>query len=268
MRKPDCLICGAQKGGTRALIDYLDEHPDIFTYPHEPNYFSRKYHRSITWYLNKFKNAKPHEFLIEKSPQYMIYPDAPQRIKDTLPYVKLIFILRDPVKRAYSHYWMSVSKGKEKRTFREAIEDCWNNYPDGKPEPCIYNYISRGFYAEQIKRYRDVFPDEQMLVLRSEDLRHHTQRELDRVCGFLGLPCFTYYDIPTKKGTVPKSKFVTYLLSFSIFYQKEYKLVRLMKDYLTKINKGEPYPPIGEDDKKYLEDIYEKTKSKVYVAFE
>lgn len=255
--KPDCLICGTQKGGTRALIDYLNQSPETFTYVHETNFFSMYYHKGNKWYLKKFNKAKKNQIVIEKSPQYMYFYEAPRRIKETLPDVKLIFILRDPVKRAYSHYWMNVLIGKENRDFSEIIR-----YSVRKPEPCIHNYISRGFYYEQIKRYQKYFSNDQMLLIRSTDLRNKTQETLDKVCIFLNIDKFKYKPIKTKKGVKPKYKLISYILSI-----KYVNYFPRTKAIIQKINKGEPYPPIKEEDEEFLKEVYDETKSKMYMAF-
>jgi hypothetical protein len=257
MRLPDCLICGAQKGGTRALISYLSQHPKIFTYPHELNFFSMQYNKGINWYSKKFRKAKPNQLIIEKSPQYMYFYEAPRRIKEKLPDVKLIFILRDPVKRAYSHYWMNVLKGKEKKDFSEVIR-----YSIRQPEPCIHNYISRGFYDEQLERYKKLFDKSQMLILQSYDLRHKTQETLNIVCDFLETEHFIYKPIKTKVGSVPKYTFLSRILSM-----KHINCFPTAKAVIQKLNKGDPYPPMKDEDKKYLEEIYDETKSKMYMAF-
>ena len=253
---PDCLICGTQKGGTRALIDFLSQHPKIFTYVFEPNFFSMYYHKGVKWYAKKFKKAKPDDFIIEKSPQYMYFYNAPRRIKETLPDVKLIFIIRDPVKRAYSHYWMNVLKGKEKKDFSELIR-----YEKRQPEPCSHNYISRGLYDEQIERYKEYFNENQMLIIQSTDLRNNTQETLNRVCDFLELEHFVYRQIKTKKGNVPKYRLLSWILSI-----KYINYFPRVKAVIQKLNKGGPYPPMKEKDKKYLEEIYNETKSKMHMA--
>jgi hypothetical protein len=152
---------------------------------------------------------------------------------------------------------MRVLKGKEKKDFSELIR-----YNTRQPEPCEYNYISRGFYDEQIERYEQYFDENQMLIIQSTDLRNNTQETLDIVCNFLGLKPFTYRQIKTKKGTVPKYRILSWILSI-----KYINYFQRVKAIVQKLNKGEPYPPMKEEDKKYLEEIYEETKSKMYMAF-
>jgi hypothetical protein len=253
MKLPHCLICGAQKAGTRALIDYLSQHKNTYCHPYEIDYFSKYYHKGTAWYAKHFTNAKENDVIIEKSPSYMYAPHTSQKIKETIPDVKLIFMVRDPIKRAYSHYWMNVRRGKEHRSFSEAIR----NSPE-QPEECIHNYISRGYYEKQIGWYKEQFPKEQILILNSTDLRNNTQETLDKVCDFLQLKKQTFETIAGKKGTMPKSRLLSFLLSTKIMNQKQFKPILVTRNILMGLNNGDSYPPIKEADKKYLEAIYEK----------
>jgi len=153
MKKPQVIIGGVQKGGTKALIDYLSQHDKIYAYPHEIHFFSRDktYKKGFDWYCHRFDDARPDQIAIEKSPSYIYTPHVAERIQAVLPDIKLIFILRDPVKRAYSHYWMNVRKGLERRKFAEAIR------APQQPEPETRNYVSRGFYDEQLQQFYDIF---------------------------------------------------------------------------------------------------------------
>ena len=256
--KPHFLICGAQKGGTRALLSYLQQHPDIYCSDRELNYFSFRYGKGFDWYLKQFKKARFGQIIGEKSPQYMYIKSAPERIKYHLPNVKLIFILRDPAKRAYSHYWMNILKGKEKRAnFSDVIRN-WEE----KPEPCIHNYVSRGFYDEQIDRYWQLFDEKQILIITSDELRRDYRRALSKVCLFLGVDNIDFKKLVAGCGGVPKSRFLSYLLS-----RKEMNMFPRLRMIIQKLNKGDKYPKMKQDDYNFLRNIYE-TKSKSYLAFE
>jgi len=92
-----------------------------------------------------------------------------------LPEVKLIFLLRDPVERAYSHYYHALQTGRAIYSFEEAIQ---------------YGrrfYIARGLYREQIERYLEVFDREQITVLLFEDFIQNMQKHVDTLCDWLNL---------------------------------------------------------------------------------
>ena len=124
-------------------------------------------------------------------------PIAPQRTIELTPDVKLIVMLRNPVDRAYSHYQHRFGRGRETRTFEEVVEtdkevlkDGWSGLPanDYKRLGHLhYSYLPRGFYADQIKTWMDVFPKEQFLFIRAEDFFSDTQAIYDEVLAFLGL---------------------------------------------------------------------------------
>lgn len=256
MKKPSLIIGGVQKGGTKALIDYLAQHPNIYAYPHEIDFFNRKYKKGKEWYFSLFNDAREDQIAIEKSPGYITHPQAAERIKKTIPRVKLIFILRDPVKRAYSHYWMNVLKGLERRSFAEAIR------AEPRPEPETHNYVSRGFYYEQLKRYYERFNKEQILILQSTDLRNKTQETINKVTDFVDINHYKIQKIHGKVGAQPKSKtysfFLSYAIQFPLLKQTQFDAVGKIRKKLITINEGEPYPPIREEDKKFLENIYAK----------
>ena len=115
-----------------------------------------------------------------------------------MPHVKIIIILRNPTERAYSHYWHEVRGGFEKLSFAEAIEKEAERLA-GEEEKIKkeknyysfahnhYSYLARGVYVKQIKRWREFFLSQQMLILNYSDLRLKPQAVLDKVFVFLGL---------------------------------------------------------------------------------
>ena len=132
-RLPGCLIIGVFKAGTRELIDFLSMHPDIVIkrYPiYEISFFSSgKWSRGFEWYRKQMPLSMGHQITIEKSPDYFTNEQAPKRIWQMNPYVKLILIVRDPVERAISHFTFqnpnrnatfAINDGK-KMTKRQAV---------------------------------------------------------------------------------------------------------------------------------------------------
>ena len=130
---PSFIIIGAQRCGTTSLYDYLSHHPQIIPSPvKELFYFDDYYTRPIEWYKSFFPTKKEQEKLErdlvasvitgEASPSYFFHPYAAKRIKETLPQIKLILVLRDPIERAYSHYTHIKRVNREPLSFEEAIE--------------------------------------------------------------------------------------------------------------------------------------------------
>ena len=125
MKHPDFLVIGAQKAGTTSLFSLLSKHPNTYLPPgKEVRFFSSDllYAKGAEWYFREnFRAAKPTDVTGEVSPQYMCHDKVPGRIKELLPNIKFIVILRHPLKRAFSHYQMSVRRGQENRDFVEAF---------------------------------------------------------------------------------------------------------------------------------------------------
>ncbi len=180
MPLPDFIIGGAQKSGTTTLIRQLRKHPQIYAPKDELHFFSSveedekgALEHGIQWYKKQF----PDNGLVkgEKTPNYLFNQNVPKRIHKIVPDVKLIFILRDPVQRAYSQYWMQYrNKGYiENATFEDAI----------RRQNC--EYIERGIYWEQLKRYKYLFDDEQIQIFILKELKNNPYSVYERIYNFL-----------------------------------------------------------------------------------
>ncbi len=125
MALPTFICVGAEKAGTTPLAAILRQHHDIYVSPHkETHYFSRLYHfENLTFYETFFfKDHNGERAVGELTPIYMRHKEVPQRLRQHLsPDLKLIFCLRDPVKRAFSHYRQSVRILEENESFHSAI---------------------------------------------------------------------------------------------------------------------------------------------------
>jgi hypothetical protein len=201
---PDFLIVGAQKAGTTSLYAYLKQHPDIeAAWTKEICYFDHNLERGPNWYKRHFHCP----WLInrdavagESSPNYLYYPDVPASIASLLPEVKIIILLRDPVRRAVSHYWHVRDRGFETLSLFEAVraekkrlQKPYGTYTPPKGKTKHRTRLDRGIYAPQLRRYFDAFPSGQILILCSRKLYQNTQGTYDRVTDFLGVP---RYDLP------------------------------------------------------------------------
>lgn len=201
--KADFLIVGTQKGGTTALTTFLRQHPRIFI----PEIKEAHFFDLTSRYLNAasgrpryneyhelFASAQPHQLWGEATPIYMFLPFVAGRIREYNPDVKLIFLLRDPVKRAFSQYKMECSRNWERWPFAlaAALEllrvRLLSRDPDEERDPIRVNtYLSRGFYSTQIERFLCQFPKANCLFVKSEELLSEHDRVLRRVFTFLGI---------------------------------------------------------------------------------
>jgi hypothetical protein len=192
----DFVVAGVQKAGTTAIHDFLAQHPHVAllrdqalhffdkeehfgssrTGPSEPDY--RILHRNFDpgW---RWRTAG------EVTADYLYYPRALERIARYNAEMKLIISLRNPVGRAFSQWNMRRAKGQESLEFIDALKSdqeigIWQR-PRGNA------YLARSLYAPQLKQVFELFPREQVLVLKYEDLRGNPYPVLDRVFDFLGV---------------------------------------------------------------------------------
>lgn len=168
------FVVGAQKCGTTSLHMYLSQHPKLFLPAQkETEFFYRDdyFRRGGEWYLQTyFSSAKEGQTLGEVCPQYMFSEDVPERIHRVFPCARIVFMLRDPITRAYSHYRMSVRRGREKRSFERVLDEELEAgaVQDRSREP-DYGYVYFGEYGRILGSYMKVFPRRQLKVVFTED---------------------------------------------------------------------------------------------------
>jgi len=174
MTLPNFIIVGAQKSGTTTLYDILAQHNDIYlSSTKESKFFvdEEKYNRGIEFYSNEyFSNYNGEKAIGEIDPEYIFFEDVPRRLRyDISSNLKLIFILRNPVDRAYSHYLMTYKRGWDELSFKEAIKEEPQRIQKDFFSKNHQSYITRGYYSKQIKRYLEYFPIKNMHFIIMED---------------------------------------------------------------------------------------------------
>lgn len=206
---PDFFIIGVQKGGTTSLYNYLARHPAVLpAMQKEIHYFSENFHRGKAWYsarfptryrkLRRMLELRARILTGEATPYYIFHPHAARRIRARYPHARIILMLRNPVDRAYSHYRYHVKLGVESLSFEEAIAaepqrlagEMEKMVADEhySSEACkLFSYLRRGVYIEQVRRWREYFPREQMLILKSEDFFANPAQCFLAATRFLGL---------------------------------------------------------------------------------
>lgn len=184
---PNFLIIGAQKCGTTTLYDILKLHPEIYMSPQkEVNFFTspEKMRLGLQKYSTYFPDVNSdHKVFGEASPGYICYPGAAKMIRDSLGPIKLILILRDPIKRGLSQYWDNRRQLKESLTFNQAL----NVYLSDNYDPNSIGYFSRGVYIRYIESFWEHFPKENLHILMLENLIKNPADELAKLYGFLGV---------------------------------------------------------------------------------
>jgi len=162
MTLPDFLGIGVQKGGTSWLHHQLVHHPQVFI-PEtrkEIHFFDWYFERGLNWYQKWFPDTQ-HDYksIGEITPRYVYDDISRQNIKNTLPDTKFILILRNPVRRAYSHYQMTFQSGEgfNYKNFDEFMEKHDHGF-------------KRGLYGAQLQKWFKDFNPDQFLILISEEL--------------------------------------------------------------------------------------------------
>lgn len=188
------LIVGAEKAGTSALFDYLRRAPGIYgPINKELNFFDRddRYgdgtdltplHR---WFLMAPKDA----IRGEASPSYLKHPHCFQRIRDYNPDMKIIAILRSPVRRAFSAWNFRRARLRDKRDFMTAVRVELESGGDlSVARENKYRYIGTGRYAAQLRELFKVFPRENILLMKYEDFTRDQPRYVRDAVRFIGGP--------------------------------------------------------------------------------
>jgi hypothetical protein len=182
---PNFLVAGAGKSGTTTLWSVLRRHPDVFM-PRvkEISFFTgaiaprSTYARGLDWYAGLFEGGAGRAAVGEASVAYLFDPESPRLIQKHLGTPRLIFILRDPAERAYSHYWQERKRGGRLPPFDDLVRT---------GAPPFDRLVRSGLYATHLRRYLDHFPRESLLVRRYEELRDTPDTLYGAVCDFLGI---------------------------------------------------------------------------------
>ena len=294
--QPNFFIVGAAKSGTTSLYAYLNQHPEVYMSPiKEPNYFAsdidqgaireevkarikmlnvdeyikgdmnktmhRAFITSFDQYLALFRFAKNEKAIGEASASYLFSKTAATNIFQYNSKAKIIVVLRQPVERAYSHYLMDQRMALTNYSFEDALSE-------EKKHP-VRNwgatslYLELGLYSEQVKRYVDLFPPQQILIILNEDLRQSTEAIMKKVYTFLNVnPNFKLsvaQDFNT--AAVPRNPIVRKLITVNTFRVKIRRALKhsflkgIIKNLLfTKPEKGE----MLSETKKQLQNFYDE----------
>ena len=207
---PDLVLAGVQRSGTTALTEALYRLPNVER-PRRgkgSHYFSYNYHHGWEWFQSQFpteawaatverRHGRP-MFCFDACPYYLFHPFAVERMAQGLPAAKVLVMLRDPVRRAESHFHHSVSHGHEDLTLEEALaaesdrlagEDArmqsdWSYWSHGHEH---HSYAAKGMYADQLERLFSHYPRDQVMVIQSEAFYRDSNSVLEQVTDWLGL---------------------------------------------------------------------------------
>jgi len=191
-RRLDFLIIGAEKAGTTALFSYLRSLPDVYIpFNTELNFFDRDHrygdgtdfsplHR---WFLLAPKGR----LLGEATPTYLMNPDCFERIRAYNPWMKVVAILRSPVRRAYSAWNYRRARLRDSRDFMTAVRVEIESGGDLLvARENKYRYVGAGMYAGQIRKAISAFAPENLLLIKYEDFNRAQETTVRQVARFIG----------------------------------------------------------------------------------
>lgn len=196
------------ESGTTSLYAWLARHPDVFpAVRKELHFFDVRWARGVGRYWVDFP-MRPQLALAraarrravvtgEATPSYLFHPEVPERMHLHLPDAKIVVLLRDPVARAVSHYWDSVRSGLESLSLADALEAeptrmaaelaRIDRGEDPSPMWRIGSYVTRGLYAEQLRRWLTWYPRDQLLLLRFDERQSDPAAVCARTLDFIGV---------------------------------------------------------------------------------
>ncbi|NXA48656.1 HS3S1 sulfotransferase, partial [Nothocercus julius] len=186
-RIPQTIIIGVRKGGTRALLEMLDIHPNIVVAATEVHFFDwdENYVKGIDWYRSLMPFSYGNQITIEKTPGYFTAPQAPERIHDMNSSIKLLLILRDPTERVISDYtqvyYNRVESHKPVQLFEDIVIK--NGALNTK-----YKAIQRSLYDVHMEKWLKHFNLDQIHIVDGNTLIKDPLPELQKVEKFLNLP--------------------------------------------------------------------------------
>lgn len=229
---PSFIVIGTVKSGSTGIYKCLGQHPKIkLSKIKEVHFFDKDhlYKKGLDYYYSILGTCKKDEIIGEATPDYIEYPEkvAP-RIKQTCPKVKLIVMLRNPVKRAYSytcmHYRYIQNLSKENKlefelpTFDEFVESILNQIKN--PKNVAKTIYERGHYADRLKKWFKKFNRNQFIIIKSEDFFKEANKITNKVIKELGLPPFKIINKNPNKGSYPSSMSDKFKRTLKNYYKK------------------------------------------------
>ncbi|XP_062399933.1 heparan sulfate (glucosamine) 3-O-sulfotransferase 1-like 2 [Sardina pilchardus] len=201
-RLPGAIIIGVRKGGTRALLEMLNLHPDVEVAKAEVHYFNldENYRRGLDWYRAQMPFTLPGQLTVEKTPGYFAAPLAPERAWQMNPAVRLLLIVRDPAERLVSDYTQVLHNRLQRHKPYQPLEELLlldddidddggggNDRRARRIDPG-YKALQRSLYHVHFQRWLEHFPREQIHVVDGEALVRDPYPELRKAELFLELP--------------------------------------------------------------------------------
>jgi hypothetical protein len=195
---PNFFVVGAAKCGSTSVWKYLKRHPQVFI-PEmkDPSFFistPRAPGRdhcagNLEAYQNVYREAKGYKAIGDTTVGYLFDRNAARGIHAVCPHARIVILLRDPVARAYSNYYMYERYGVERSSFFEAVQRDHSKAIEANNWSGLFPqlYVELGLYYEQVLRYIETFGREQVGIYLFEDMQKDTRGLMSEICGHIGV---------------------------------------------------------------------------------
>ena len=239
---PDFIIIGSTKSGGESLMHYLRQHPSI-EIQHDVHFFDYTTSNKLEWYKTHFPTSFYKSYLKifrntdlvsgEMTSTYLFHPRVAERIRKTIPNVRLIVNLRNPVDRAYSAYNHMVRAGWETKTFEDAINSELKRIEIIKEDSelriknpnfsnyLMFLYLRQGNYAEKLKDWLKLFPREKFFIFSTDELAEKPTEVIEQVFDYLNVPNFKIKNLE-RQNVGKYNKMKGSVRDFLIDYYKPY----------------------------------------------
>lgn len=266
---PTFLICGAQKAGTTALFGALRAHPDVcMSKPKETEFFNWRYRRGWSWFRTHFDHYDGETAIGEASTRTMPTAEAPARIAERIPEVKLVFVLRDPIERAYSAFWYYLTQG-----ILCPSED-FGTFIRNEGHPLRQEIVHYGFYDQHLDRFLQQFDRYQILLIRYRDLRNQSEEQLRRVYRFIGVE-----ELDIRPDTENVTQYPASQLLYSAAHRSWKSIEQVFSRWTPTVSESirqrgrdlflsTDRPSLSSADRRYLEKIYIPTAEAIEADFD
>ncbi len=270
--KPNCIIIGAAKAGTTYMLNLLSQHPDICRsvakeltfFTNDNNFFDSK--KFLKEQYPTYSNEK---FILDNTPEYLLKSYCAERIYEfSGDETKFICMVRQPAKRAFSHYMMMKLIGREDDSFANAINDEINGNMHGRPTYMPYkrvdrDYVKRGLYMDSLSDFLKYIPKENINIVVFEEFIKNPSASLVEITNFLGIDsnfCFNF-NKPTNPSVNARPTILTRPVHAIIYLLKKYGInIKHKTNYtlrrLTSKTLHGPAEKISSEDYRYLSDFY------------
>jgi hypothetical protein len=268
---PSFVVAGTQKAATTWLYECLNEHGEVHVPAIKELHFfcdikhcpKSRYGKGMDWYLGQFEAGAECTARGELSIDYMFYPEIARKLHAINPEMKILFILRDPIDRAYSAYWMHRRNHVDYPPFSDFLRR-------------DSDIMARGLYYDQIQEFRKVFSDEQILTLVYEDIAKDPYAFTAKVFEFLGVepsfrPKSALQLIAETKQLNPYLRLFVYryaarILRFppALWTWRLVKRVTGVKRSPSGAESGPKYPKMPEADKARLAEMFNDENEKLF----